>query len=117
MFDKPADAQRVGNYVDENIDVIINALHNHAERMTDAAELAQAQYDAGQYDPDTKAAQDRSLVTNNGYKHSAQLFEKSAKKARTVANTLRTMIDGPDENEGTQLRKAADHVANHHRNS
>ncbi len=86
----------VARYVGDNLTVITNALHNHAERMTAAAADARTQYKAGQDNPETLAAQNASIITNQGYRMSAELFEQDAGKARGVAEHLTRLIDGDD---------------------
>ena len=79
--------------------VITNALHNQADRFDEAAKEARTHYDAGQADPEVKARQDRSGITNHGYKRLAIIFEEEAAKARTAANDLQARINGDEDDD------------------
>lgn len=87
---------RIAKFVESSVWTIANALSNHAERMEQAAKEARTAYDAGQSDPEVKAAQDASLLTSNGLKFSAELFEQEAEKARKVCDDLQALLDSDD---------------------
>lgn len=71
---------------------IVNALRVLARNMAEAADGAQAAFEAGHSD---------GLVTNNGYKQSAVLFREQSEKAKKVADDLEERIqsyqDADDE--------------------
>lgn len=87
-----ADA-KLAHVVRQHQHVIINALHNQARHMDEAAKLAGEQYEAGKADPEVKAAQDRSMVTNNGYYQSFKMFRDDAAEARKVIEELEQAIE------------------------
>ncbi|MEU9404791.1 hypothetical protein AB0E08_03660 [Streptomyces sp. NPDC048281] len=77
--------------------LIQTALRVYAEGMDASAKEAQAAYEAGQADPKVKAEQDASLMTNRGFKHSAELFRESAKSARSASDEILNAILGPED--------------------
>lgn len=93
------DAVRLAGYVERHIGTITNALHNHADHMRDAATQARAAYEAGQADPAVRAAQDASIMSNNGLRHAAAMFTEDADKARKVATELQDLVDAGDDTE------------------
>lgn len=74
-------AARLAAFVREHDAFIITVLTVYAEHMTEAADSAGAQYRQGQADPAQLAAQNASLITNNGYKHGAAQFADAARHA------------------------------------
>jgi hypothetical protein len=93
----PKEAAALGQYVDDKNDVITNALHVFADHMTEAAKNAMAEYQRGQDDEVIKAGQNRSMITNQGYRQSAEIFTDSARKARAAAAEINRLIDGDDD--------------------
>ncbi len=85
-------AVELARYINKVEPVIGNALTTHISRMRDAAESAQAAYDAGQADPVVKTSQDASWMTNSGYKHSAETFRESARRAEEVTERLMALL-------------------------
>ncbi|MFF3453233.1 hypothetical protein ACFYXH_02670 [Streptomyces sp. NPDC002730] len=79
--------------------ILRTALQVYVERMEEAAKEAQAAYEAGQTDPEMKAQQDKSFVTNFGYKHSAEMFRQSAHSARKASDDILNAVLGPDEDD------------------
>lgn len=95
---KRAEALEVlANFLLEHENTITNAMYVYAQAMNEAGVGARAQWKAGQDDPEVKAAQDGSFITNLGLKHSAQLFDDSASRARDVARRLQAMLDRLEE--------------------
>lgn len=90
-------AAKVAGYVSARLHVITNALRNHVEHMEKAAEVAETAYAAGQADPDVKAAQDASYITNKGLRTSAEMFRQDAHKARQVMEELEDMVEKYEE--------------------
>ena len=93
------EAALVGAYVERHQSTITNALRVYAEHMRQAAEQAMGEYERGQADPEVKAAQDGTLISNNGYRQSAALFTENADKAREVAEGIDELIDGNEDDE------------------
>jgi len=81
------------SFLEENGYTITNAMTVYAERMDENAEAVRAEWKRGQDNPDVKAAQDASMVTNNGHLHAANMASESAKRARHVAAELTRLID------------------------
>lgn len=89
---------RVAALVEENSAMLIQALQGQAERFDGAHANAKALYQAGQDDPAVMAEQNSegSLVTNDGYRLLAELYEERAAKARELAQTLRELLVGKE---------------------
>ena len=83
----------IADYVENNLNVITNAMMVFAEKTDKQAGAARSAYEAGQKDPEIKARQDRSLITNHGYKRSSIMLQDTADKAREVALQLAAMIE------------------------
>lgn len=66
-----------------NHTIITTALRVYSEYMGNAATEAKANYEAGNELP---------LVTNNGFRMMAELFDHNAKKADTTAHEIDTLI-------------------------
>lgn len=81
-----AEAELIG-FIRSHESVITNALHVFAKRMTEAAQEAQAAYEAGASD---------SLVTNSGFRASAELFRENGSEAHGVAVGLAELLDQLD---------------------
>ncbi|MGQ5602937.1 hypothetical protein [Streptomyces sp. EKS3.2] len=79
--------------------IIRTALQVYVERMEEAAKEAEAAYKAGQDDPELKEQQDKSFVTNHGYKVSAQMFRESAQSARKASDDILNAVLGLDEDD------------------
>ncbi|HLL66475.1 MAG TPA: hypothetical protein VK453_12110 [Micromonosporaceae bacterium] len=94
MIDNP---RKVAHFVGVYAATITNALHVHADHMAEAAEAARSEYERGQRDPAVKAEQDATMVVNNGYKVTAEMFEQEAGRARKVATELQELIDGDED--------------------
>lgn len=62
--------------------VILTALGARESHFGAAEREAREHYEAGQADPAVKAAQDATIMTNNGLKHSAEMFADGARRAR-----------------------------------
>lgn len=77
-------------FLSESGHVIDNALTNHVGHMTEAAKGARAAFEAGHSD---------ALVTNEGYRMSAEMFEQSAEKAREVRERLTELLEAVEESE------------------
>lgn len=84
---------KLGYLVRTNESTVTNALRQHAARMREAAKDARAAFQAGQDDAEVKAQQDRSIMTNNGFRMSVQIFEEDAKKAEKVADEIDRLLD------------------------
>jgi hypothetical protein len=69
------------------------------ERMEENAKEAQTAYEAGQADPEVKAAQDDSMVTNFGYKHLAEMCRQSAQSAQKASDDILNAVLGLDEDD------------------
>ncbi|MEV5913385.1 hypothetical protein AB0M00_31395 [Streptomyces chartreusis] len=82
--------------------IIRTALQVYVERMEEAAKEAETAHEAGQADPEIKAQQDKSFVTNYGYKVSAQMFRESAQSARRASTDLLNAVLGLDEDEDNE---------------
>lgn len=93
------EAARYHAVLSEHETILRTALQVYVERMEEAAKEAQAAYEAGQADPEVKAQQDESFVTNFGYKHSAQMFRESAMSARKASDDILNAVLGPDEDD------------------
>ena len=78
---------------------ITNALHVYARGMNDAAVEAQTAYDAGQADSEVKAAQDRTIMPNNGLLQAVLRFRQNADDATRIAGEIDRLIDGEDDGE------------------
>lgn len=72
---------------------IANALRFFAKEMECAAVEARKGYEAGQHDPDVKASQDRTLLTNNGLRQSMLMFEQQAKGTQRLADQIEWLCD------------------------
>ncbi|MFE9442478.1 hypothetical protein ACFYO2_26530 [Streptomyces sp. NPDC006602] len=70
--------------------VIRAALGKYERDMREAEKEAREAYQAGQADPQVKAAQDASVIANRGYLHAANMFRESAESAVTA---LEEMMD------------------------
>lgn len=84
---------RLAEFARNNESMITSALRVYAEQMDEAATASLAAFEAGRANAEVKAAQDGSLLTNNGLRHSTQLFVESAEKARKVARELQELTD------------------------
>lgn len=62
--------------------MVRTALTSYISNMTEIAGQTQAGYDAIKDDPAAREAQDKTMITTNGLKHSAALFRESADRAR-----------------------------------
>lgn len=76
------DARAAAQWAHTHATVIRAALSVYAERMQDSADQAHHAWQAGQADPQIKAAQDASMVTNAGFGSCSRLFADSAASAR-----------------------------------
>ncbi|WAB08854.1 hypothetical protein SEA_SUCCESS_75 [Streptomyces phage Success] len=92
-------AARYHEVLTDHETIIRTALQVYVERMEEAAKEADAAYKAGQADPELKAQQDKSFVTNHGYKVSAQMFRESAESARKASTDLLNAVLGIDEDD------------------
>ncbi|WP_274911831.1 hypothetical protein [Streptomyces sp. WZ-12] len=90
----------IGLYVERRAGAIVNALHVYADKQGQAAAEAQHAYEAGQRDPDIRTKQDKSIVTNDGYRQAAEILRQSAQQARDIAITLSGMTEDADEWDG-----------------
>ncbi|MFB7027195.1 MULTISPECIES: hypothetical protein [unclassified Streptomyces] len=91
--------QRCHGVLIEHDSLIRTALRVYAERMDENAKEFQEAYEAGQADPEVKAQQDKSYVTNYGRKHAAEMSRQSAESARKASDAILDAILGPDEDE------------------
>ncbi len=80
-------------FVKTNEYTITNALRVYAERMREGAVAARQQFEAGHADPVVKAAQNASLIANQGYRMAAEMAEESASSAVRVADELSGLVD------------------------
>lgn len=87
----------LAEWVQRNETLLSIALTSYAEYMEEAATEARAAYEAGQADPAVKAAQDGSLVTNNGLRISAEMFTDSAERARFAASEMDDLLDAEED--------------------
>lgn len=75
----------------------VNALMVQAEHMTKAADDALASYEkitaAG---PEAIAAQDKTMVTTEGFKTMAEIFYQAADRARDAREALQDILDSED---------------------
>lgn len=71
---------------------ITNALRVFARDMREASDEAFAAFKAGKDDPAVKAAQDESILTNNGLVMSARLFAENADKATQIADEIDMLL-------------------------
>ncbi|WP_306964322.1 hypothetical protein [Streptomyces afghaniensis] len=97
-----AELTRYHKVLTDHHSVIRTALWGYVERMEKAAKEAEDEYKAGQADPEVKARQDASYMTNRGYKHAAALFSDSAKSGREALEDLMNAELGPEEDEDTE---------------
>ncbi|MGW0583679.1 hypothetical protein ACWD25_49015 [Streptomyces sp. NPDC002920] len=95
-----AEAARYHAVLSEHETIIRTALQGYVERMEGAAKQAQEAHEAGQADPQVKAEQDGSLVTNFGYKHMAEMFRQSAGSGRKASDDILNAVLGMDDAEG-----------------
>lgn len=84
-------------FLESNYGVLGTALAVYAEHMEKAADETREAYEAGRSDPAVLAAQNGSLITNNGYKHMAGMFEESAARAREASEQLNILLDEEEE--------------------
>lgn len=91
MSEKTRDA--LAQHILNNQETVINALEYYARRMNEEARHAREQYEAGQADPRVKAAQDRSMMLNVGYRQSAEMFAGNAWRVTEIIEGLRHLID------------------------
>ncbi|MGN7135786.1 hypothetical protein [Streptomyces pseudogriseolus] len=94
-----AEWQRYHVALSEHSALIRQALYVYLERMEGAALGAEAEYKRGQEDPEVKAQQDASLMTNRGYRISAQMFRESADSARKALDDIMNAELGPEGDE------------------
>ncbi len=78
---------------------IANALGNQVKHMTEAAAAAVEAYATATATPEAKAAQDASLMTTAGLKHSAELFQQDAAKAQGILDQLNELLEQYYESE------------------
>jgi hypothetical protein len=90
-------ASRYQRVFTEHQGVIRSALWGYVERMEEAAREAESAYKAGQEDPEVKAQQDRSLMTNRGFKYAAQMFRDAVLEAREALQALMVAELGTEE--------------------
>ncbi len=76
-----------------NESLIEMALRERITMMKDAAANARASYEAGQKDPALKESQDRSIVTNEGYRMTAEIFAGEARKAEDLIAAIGEAVD------------------------
>lgn len=81
-------------FLNENEGLIRNALGKYARDMQEAEKEARTAYAAGQADPQVKAAQDASLLTNRGYLHAANMFKDSAESALVALEEMSDVLLG-----------------------
>ncbi|MEU5577761.1 hypothetical protein ABZ791_10870 [Streptomyces huasconensis] len=93
------EATRFHAVLKEHSSVIRTALHVYVERMEESAKKCEAAYKAGQEDPEVKAQQDASYITNNGLRHLAEMSRQSAESARQALTDLLNAELGPEEDE------------------
>lgn len=77
----------------ENHWEIGSSLRSTYERMTEAAKDAEANYRLGREDPAIKADQDKSIVTNNGWRDLATIFREQAADAERIRRELLDLMD------------------------
>ncbi|MFD7605135.1 hypothetical protein ACFWAN_32430 [Streptomyces mirabilis] len=94
------DVMRSHELLSEHESLIRTALRVYAERMDESAKTAQLAYDLGQSSPEVKAEQDKTYVTNIGYKHLAEMARQSAESARKASGDILNVILGMGEAEG-----------------
>ncbi|MER5883070.1 hypothetical protein ABT160_04505 [Streptomyces sp. NPDC001941] len=83
----------------EHEGIIQAALGPYIREMEGSAKEAQAHYEAGRADPELRARQDASFITNIGYRQMAQMFQNSAESARRAFEALLDMTCGKDEDD------------------
>ncbi|WP_369272374.1 hypothetical protein AB5J55_22375 [Streptomyces sp. R11] len=81
-------------FLQEHEGIIRAALGSHARRMREDSVAAKSEYERGQKDPEVKAAQDNSLMTNFGFKHASALFMDSAESAEDASRDLSDVMLG-----------------------
>ena len=79
-------------FCEEYETLLRQALTTYAEHMEKAAQEARTAYEAGQQSPEVRAAQDDSLMTNNGYRQLAEIAEDCAGRARTCRSDLNRIL-------------------------
>lgn len=94
-----AEVVRYHEALSQHESVIRTALHVYVERMEENAKECQAAYEAGQKDPEVKAKQDASYMTNAGLRHLAEMSRQSATTARKASDDILNAILGPEEAE------------------
>lgn len=83
--------QELIGFMRSHVETVLNALRNQAKRMDEAAATARRAFVSGEAN---------ALVTNQGFRMSAELFEQDAAKAREVAEALSEHVYGLDDDEG-----------------
>jgi hypothetical protein len=81
-------------FLHDNEGILRTALESFARHMSEAEKDARAAYEAGQADPEVKAQQDASMVTNFAYGHAADMFKGNAKNALEALTELRDVMQG-----------------------
>lgn len=89
-------ARRVADTVILHRDTIMDALRQHAFELTDHADQAQKQYEAGQANPEVLTAQNSSHVTNEGWRQLAETKHARAEANYRAAEALRVALDNDD---------------------
>ncbi|MFE6226911.1 hypothetical protein [Streptomyces sp. NPDC057854] len=79
--------------------IIRTALSVYVERMEENAKACREAYEAGKANPEVKAQQDASFMTNDGLRHLAAMSRESAASARKASDDILNAILGPEEDE------------------
>lgn len=72
---------------------ILHVLGHYENYMRESAKPSMAEYERGQADPVVKAAQDASMITNNGYRQIALMAVQNADKAKRLADELSKLVE------------------------
>ncbi len=83
-------AVELSTYVVQHMSVITNALSTHVDYMRTNARRAMEAYEAGHSD---------GIMSNEGYRMSAEVFTQDADKAKAVYDNLIEMMDGDGDGE------------------
>ncbi|MFC4501768.1 MULTISPECIES: hypothetical protein [Streptomyces] len=86
-------AENLRRFVVANKYVIKEALRVYQEAMTSARTMAQRHYEDGQSDPDIRAKQDGSWVTNEGWGGLADQYRHNASEAARVSAELGNVLE------------------------
>ncbi|MGW6597923.1 hypothetical protein [Streptomyces sp. NPDC055036] len=94
-------AVRHSEFLMRHEDIIRQALSVYAEHMSKAEAEARVAFAAGQADPQVKAKQDKSMMTNNGYGQAANMFKANTEDANRASVALLEALYPEDEDGGS----------------